>query len=307
MLKLKIINVLALALISINANSQNLGKWLTDSSNGCKIWDDVPQPLESIKYEGFCAKKIAQGQGKVTFFINGLVNQIWDANWKDGKAEGKLTITYPDGEKYYGELLNGKRNGQGLLIYQNGSKYEGDFKNGIISGNGSLTIANGSKYTGQFENNKFNGRGTFLYADNSKYIGDFKDNQLHGYGTYYDPNGTVKATGLFENGTFIPEVSLNKLEVIAECIAATSIIEADFTIRGDYKNEQSAKKVREYLSNRFYHYASIYTRKISIDESKSIYELVGNSAKKYTYMDDRSQMNYAVSLSKNSNCLDQAK
>jgi hypothetical protein len=297
----------AFSLIPIATNSQTVGQWFTDSRSGCKIWDETPQPLQSIKFEGTCTKKLAQGQGKVTFFKNGLFDQAWDANWIDGKAVGKLTITYIDGGKYYGELLNGEKNGQGSITYANGDAYEGDFKNGKFHGNGNYSKKNGWRYSGQFDKEQFNGKGTYIYADGSKYVGDFRDSQFNGNGIYYDTNGVVKASGQFENGEFIPPVTLSKLETIAECYGATAMIEADFIIRGDYKNEQNSKKVKQFLFDRFYFYARIYTRKMPVELSRSTFELLDNSVKKYTYMDDRAQMNYAMSVSKNANCLEQAR
>lgn len=117
----------------------------------------------------------------------------------------------------------------------------------------------------------------------------------------------VKASGQFENGEFVPSVSRSKLETIAECYGATAIIEADFIIRGDYKNEQNIKKMKQFLFDRFYFYAGIYTRKMPVELSRSTYELIDNSVNKYTFMDDRAQMSYAISVSRNANCLEQAR
>jgi len=296
-----------IALLPLSVNSQTNGKWFADPRNGCQIWDDKPYPLQSIHYEGACIKKLAQGQGKATFLDNGKLNQIWDANWVAGKAVGKLTITYSDGNKYFGELLNGESNGQGLVTYANGERYEGEFKTGKFHGNGTFSMKDGGKYVGQFDNGQINGSGTYYYASGSKYVGDFRDGKFNGNGIYYDPNGTVKASGQFENGEFIPSVSRSKLETIAECYGATAIIEADFIIRGDYKNEQNIKKMKQFLFDRFYFYAGIYTRKMPVELSRSTYELIDNSVKKYTFMDDRAQMSYAISVSRNANCLEQAK
>ena len=44
-----------------------------------------------------------------------------------------------------------------------------------------------------------------------------------------------------------------------------------------------------------------------VELSRSTYELIDNSVKKYTFMDDRAQMSYAISVSRNANCLEQAK
>ena len=296
-----------ISLILMLNSAQAFGEWFADPQSGCKIWDDSPQPTQSVKYEGSCLKKLAQGQGKATFFQNGSFDQSWDANWIEGKTSGKLTITYSDGSKYHGELLNGKQDGKGSAEFANGDSYEGEFRNGKFNGNGVFLKKEGWRYTGQFEHSQLSGKGTYYYADGSKYEGEFKDNKFNGNGVYYDSTGSVKASGLFENDTFIPQVSRAKLETIAECYSAAEIIASDFTIRGDFKNEQNAKKVTQYLSDRFFYYAGIYTRKMPPEIARSTYELTQNSLKKYTYMDDLAQLKYALGVSKNLNCLEQAK
>jgi hypothetical protein len=44
-----------------------------------------------------------------------------------------------------------------------------------------------------------------------------------------------------------------------------------------------------------------------VELSKATYELLDNSIKKYTYMGDLAQLKYALGVSKNANCLEQAK
>jgi len=102
-------------------------------------------------------------------------------------------------------------------------------------------------------------------------------------------------------------VSLSKLETLAECISASSIIESEFILRGDYKNEQNMKKFTKYLSDRFYFYARIYTRRDPVELYRTTNELIDNAGKKYTFMDDRAQMSYAISVSRDEKCLEQAK
>ena len=296
--------VAILALILFNCvYAQTTGNWFADPKSGCRIWDDTPQPLQSIKFEGTCIKKLAHGQGKVFFYQNGVADQTWDANWVNGKAVGKLTITYDDNSKYYGELLNGKKNGQGSATYANGDKYDGEFRNGKFNGNGNFYKADGWRYSGGFDNNEMSGKGTLYYANGEKYVGDFKNSKLNGNGVYYDANNTVKASGLFENGKFIPSVTREKLETIAACYAANSIIEADFTIRGDYNGEQRSKKITKFLMDRFYFYADIYNKKMPIELAGLTYQLLNDAVKKYAYItDDNAQWNYAVGVVKSDNC-----
>ena len=43
----------------------------------------------------------------------------FDGKYKDGKAEGKGTTKYKNGDKYEGNFKNGLRDGEGKYYYQN--------------------------------------------------------------------------------------------------------------------------------------------------------------------------------------------
>jgi len=45
-------------------------------------------------------------------------------------------ITYPNGEKYTGQIKNGMRNGEGICHYKNGDKYDGEWNNDLRDGKG---------------------------------------------------------------------------------------------------------------------------------------------------------------------------
>ena len=59
----------------------------------------------------------------------------------------------PDGV-YVGEWKNGRMNGKGTMTYTNGAKYVGDWDNNMKHGNGTMTYANGDKYVGDWEYDK---------------------------------------------------------------------------------------------------------------------------------------------------------
>jgi len=61
------------------------------------------------------------------------------------QEEKKLReITYADGSKYVGDILDGKRHGQGTYIWPDGNKYIDDFQNNRATG-GWLYRVNGTK------------------------------------------------------------------------------------------------------------------------------------------------------------------
>ena len=76
------------------------------------------------------------------------------------KTDGKKTLTFKNGDEYFGELKNGKPNGKGIIIYHNGGKYLGEFKQGKPHGKGIFTDTDGNKYFGGFKDGKKHGNGT---------------------------------------------------------------------------------------------------------------------------------------------------
>jgi hypothetical protein len=74
--------------------------WIVDESTGCQIWDNDPQPNESIHWTGACA---------------------------NGAAQGKGVVQWPSGRHYEGELRDGKFEGYGVEIDASGNRYGGEF------------------------------------------------------------------------------------------------------------------------------------------------------------------------------------
>jgi hypothetical protein len=82
------------------------------------------------------------------------------AAWTDCQG----TVTWPDGNKYVGEIRDGKVSGQGTFTWPDGSKYVGEFRDGKMNGQGIHTWPDGSKYVGEFRDDKMSGQGTRFAA-----------------------------------------------------------------------------------------------------------------------------------------------
>ena len=86
-------------------------------------------------------------------------------------------MSYPDGEKYFGEWKDGKLNGYGTKIWSDGSKYVGEWKDGNFNGYGTFTVLGTSKgdvvYVGNW-NGDLEGQGTETLSNGSKYVGEWK-------------------------------------------------------------------------------------------------------------------------------------
>jgi len=87
-----------------------------------------------------------------------------------------VTITYPNGAKYDGEMKDGKMHGQGILINPDGSKYIGEFIDDKLQGHGMFINSNGSKCIGSISDGKMFGQGIYVNPNGEQLIGEFKNN-----------------------------------------------------------------------------------------------------------------------------------
>ena len=126
---------------------------------------------EKYVYEGWNARGLAHGEGKVVFTFTGLPDKIYrvkrygvklalngpgfvqvtmDGYFKEGLfVKGK--VMFSDGSFMQGTFADGELSeGRMLKYYSDGSVYEGECRNGKFEGNGRLTYADGTVYEGKF-------------------------------------------------------------------------------------------------------------------------------------------------------------
>ena len=213
------------------ASSDVGANWIQDKTTGCKTFNPSPSPEHSVKIIGNCADGYLQGQGVVIWYRKDKQSAKSEGAYVKGRLVGKGVETYPDGRKYVGEFNDSDYNGQGTLTYTDGKSYVGEFKDGSRNGQGTYTFTNGNKYIGGFKDGNYAGQGTFTYADGSKYIGEFKDNDYEGQGILYEPNGSVRTSGLWKNGKPVtPNSESNvcpppKTEIIETCLKINEVTE----------------------------------------------------------------------------------
>jgi hypothetical protein len=118
---------------------------------------------------------------------------------KNGIMEGYGTMTYSKNEEYIGEWKDDKRHGQGTMLVIGGWKYVGEWKNDSFDGKGTYTFSKGGEYVGEFKNNNFNGQGIMSYQDGRKYAGEWKDDKWDGQGSLTYSDGR-KYVGEFKDG-----------------------------------------------------------------------------------------------------------
>lgn len=98
--------IVVLSLI-MPANAALAGDWILSSDTQCKLWNPNPIANESITWSGSCPDGIAQGQGIVQWFLNGVPK-----------------------DRYEGQVEAGKQHGSGVATYKNGVRIEGQFRDG---------------------------------------------------------------------------------------------------------------------------------------------------------------------------------
>ena len=136
----------------------------------------------------------------------------YKGEWKDGKFEGKGTLTEAwggvytgdfknnlahgfgrqeekDGSWWEGEFKNDLLHGKGIFVNYDGATFEGNFFEGFLHGQGIYTKLDGTKATGNFVKDYLNGQGKWEYANGDIYVGSFKDDNREGKGEQTYKNG----------------------------------------------------------------------------------------------------------------------
>jgi len=137
-------------------------------------------------YEGGVKKKLALGQGVLTFsksdssfypgpfedqFHDGLAS--YRGEQKKGKAEGYGRLQFKNGDFYEGQFEAGEFCGKGSFTYKNGTVFTGEFTHGRASGSGKFTFPNGDTYEAKFIKGKLAERGILTFKNGSTYTGQF--------------------------------------------------------------------------------------------------------------------------------------
>ena len=91
----------------------------------------------------------------------------------------------------------------GTYTYANGDKYVGEWQADQKHGLGTNLYATGDNYVGEFRNDRRNGQGTYTFANGRKELGGFKDGLLNGLAIQYGADGSIAASGIFENDKLV--------------------------------------------------------------------------------------------------------
>jgi hypothetical protein len=136
----------------------------------------------------------------------------YDGEVLNGMREGFGIYFYHNGDKYEGMWINNRKHGMGTLYYKDGNLYIGQWKNSEKEGVGSLYLKSGEKYYGEFKAGKRNGKGFLISPDHNKFSGYFKENKKHGFGILYNTKSKKKSKEQWNMGVLIASTLITPSE-----------------------------------------------------------------------------------------------
>lgn len=175
---MRYITIIILSLLITELSGQT--NWLIDK-NGCKVHNPYPRKGESILWTGDCIDSLANGEGKLIWYLYGFKTK----------------------NVFKGRMIDGKTEGEGIYTFSDGTTLEGEFKDGYFyKGVKKEKIGRTPyTYTGYFKDNELNGKGEKIVDGVYSYTGEFVDGFENGYGIQILTNGE-KFEGEMENGYF---------------------------------------------------------------------------------------------------------
>ena len=109
-----------------NSNSNN--------NNSCR--PNTPRTC----YEGQWNNGLRHGRGTLTTLDGtkeqGIIGVVVKGTFVRGRIHGNAELTYPEGDKYIGDVESGQPNGEGTMYWVDGSSFKGEFVSGTPCGRG---------------------------------------------------------------------------------------------------------------------------------------------------------------------------
>ncbi len=153
------------------AEARQASSWMADARTGCKVWDPVPEPTESVRWSGACVDGFASGPGVTEWLENGAVTERTEAARAGGHLQGRGVQTMVNGDRFEGIWRDDRKDGFGTYVSAQGWTYAGGFKNDLFEGVGVMTERKGGRYEGGWKAGLRNGQGTYTGADGTRFSG----------------------------------------------------------------------------------------------------------------------------------------
>jgi len=117
----------------VPAQAQQAPGWIADQ-NGCRVWNAIPHPGESIIWSGRCKRGYADGYGALAWLIDGKLYETYTGELESGHYTGHGTQIYNDGGIYTGDYMDDRDDGPGIYRDPNGDVFSGIWANGCFNG-----------------------------------------------------------------------------------------------------------------------------------------------------------------------------
>lgn len=124
---------------------------------------------------------------------------VYTGEWSFGRAQGRGTLTYANGERHEGMFEHNQLTGRGTRFYPCGDKFDGEWANGKRQGPGKYWAISDYVYEGNWVDDWRHGHGIASYPNGDSYTGNFDHGQRSGFGTYEFKDGT-QFSGMWHEG-----------------------------------------------------------------------------------------------------------
>eukprot|EP00913_Durusdinium_trenchii_P008430 g7916.t1 len=161
------------------AGGSYTGEWLGcfRHGKGTQVWAD------GSCYSGQWLQDVPHGKGRLE------QGDVYDGQWRYGKACGHGIHIAANKVRYEGEWVNDQKHGHGEEHYADGGRFSGSYEEGYKSGEGLFRWPDGSEYKGHFFKDYFCGHGRQKWPDGRSYDGQWQANLMHGQGRFKWPDG----------------------------------------------------------------------------------------------------------------------
>ena len=93
--------------------------WIKDAAKNCWAADPDPQAGETVTWTGACLGGLVNGEGTLTWYLNGRLFGRDEGTFKNGEIFGHGRITRANGASFEGEFP-----GKGVITLPGGQKVE---------------------------------------------------------------------------------------------------------------------------------------------------------------------------------------
>jgi hypothetical protein len=95
--------------------------WIKDTAKNCWAANPDPETGESVAWTGACAGGLVNGEGTLTWYLNGRLVGRDEGTFRNGELSGHGRFTQANGASFEGEFP-----GKGVLMLPDGQKIQAE-------------------------------------------------------------------------------------------------------------------------------------------------------------------------------------